>query len=40
MEAIERPSSLELTNGIRELFEREPDQEWRAYIDAVVKRIA
>ena len=40
LEAIERPSASELTNGIHDLFEREPDQEWRDYIEAVVKRIA
>ena len=38
--AIERASTLELTNGIYELFAREPDREWRDYIETVVKRMA
>ena len=33
--AIETPTTAALTEGIRQLFEREPDREWRDHIEAV-----
>jgi hypothetical protein len=33
--AIEKPTAAALAEGIRELFEREPDREWRDHIEAV-----
>jgi hypothetical protein len=33
--AIEKPTAAALAEGIRELFEREPDREWRDHIETV-----
>jgi hypothetical protein len=35
--AIEKPTPAALAEGIRELFESEPDREWRDHIEAIVK---
>ena len=35
---IKRPSGSELAVGIRRLFARSPEKEWRAYIDTVVAK--
>jgi hypothetical protein len=35
--AIEKPTPVALAEGIRELFESEPDREWRDHIEAIVK---
>jgi hypothetical protein len=35
LHAMETPSPNELANGIRSLFEREPESAWRAHIEAV-----
>ena len=34
--AIEMPTAAALAEGTRQLFEREPDREWRDHIEAVV----
>jgi hypothetical protein len=34
--AIEMPSAVELAQDIEQLFEREPERQWRDHIEAVV----
>jgi hypothetical protein len=35
--AIEKPDAATLANGIRELFESEPESEWRDHLEAVAR---
>ena len=37
---IKRPSGIALTNGIRQLFKRSPEKEWRDHVEAVVAKMA
>jgi Topoisomerase 6 subunit A/Spo11, Toprim domain len=37
---IKRPSGTALANGIKRMFERAPEKEWRDHIDAVVAKVA
>jgi hypothetical protein len=37
--AIKTPKAAKLVNGIEQLFEREPDREWRNHLDQVVAAI-
>src|SRR5262245_57764560 len=37
---IKRPTGTALTNGIRQLFKRELENEWRDHVEAVVARMA
>ena len=39
LKAIKRPSGEKLAKGIKELFAREPEREWRNHIEAVASRI-
>jgi Topoisomerase 6 subunit A/Spo11, Toprim domain len=38
--AIEKPGASALERGIKELFERQPDREWRNHIEAVAAKLA
>ena len=40
LRAIKRPSGAVLTSGMRRLFERTPESEWRAHVEAVAARLA
>jgi hypothetical protein len=40
LEAIELPSSVELIDGIKESFTRNPEDEWRKHIDGVADKLA
>jgi hypothetical protein len=35
--AIKKPAAAALVKGIKQLFQREPDREWRDHIEAVAK---
>jgi hypothetical protein len=35
--AIEKPSPADLAEGIRRLFQQEPDREWRDHIEALAR---
>jgi hypothetical protein len=37
---IKRPSGTALTNGIRQLFKRSPEKEWRDHVKAFVSKTA
>jgi hypothetical protein len=37
---IKRPTGTALTNGIRQLFKRAPEKEWRDHVEAVVAKMA
>ena len=37
---FKRPSGTALTNGIRQLFKRSPEKEWRDHVEAVVSKTA
>jgi len=37
--AIEKPDGSSLAQGIRELFEHEPDREWRDHVEAVAEQL-
>ena len=36
--AIEKPNAASLAKGIEELFEEEPDHEWRDHIEEVAEK--
>jgi hypothetical protein len=38
--AIEKPGAIALERGIREIFDREPDRDWRNHIEAVAAKLA
>jgi hypothetical protein len=38
--AIERPSPTILAQGIRDLFQQEPDREWRDHVEAIARELA
>src|SRR5262249_61973801 len=40
MAAIKKPTATTLEQGIRRLFKREPNREWRDHIDVVAQKIA
>jgi hypothetical protein len=35
--AIEKPSPAALAEGVRRLFQQEPDREWRDQIEAIAR---
>jgi hypothetical protein len=37
--AIRKPSAATLANGIKKLFEREPEREWRDHIETVAEKL-
>jgi hypothetical protein len=39
LKSTKRPSGDALINGIRKLFKRAPEKEWRAHVEAVVAKI-
>jgi hypothetical protein len=40
LSAIERPSGVALVKGVKGLFGRKPEQEWRDYVEAVAAAAA
>ena len=38
--AIERPTGVELSTGIEELFERDPEREWRDHIEESAEELS
>jgi hypothetical protein len=39
MRAIKHPSSAALMKGIKDMYKRSPEREWREHVAAVVKQI-
>jgi len=37
--AIRKPNAATLANGIKKLFEREPEREWRDHIETVAEKL-
>jgi len=40
LNAIKRPTDAELIGGVKKMFSRDPQQSWRAHVDAVVAKLA